>query len=178
MTSRIHLSALGIETESERYAYRDDGFVEDVVGHMQKVHKEFKQDACPIILFEGPYAGMTWPIIDTSPKLLVTCYVHEKDPARELFTRGHEETHVLHRIGQMELLLERLRKKGFDVDLSRYMEPSGNPTLDAEAKEVLADIGGFYGALAHCGLRQILESNGNCVLPAFQILSRARRDGR
>lgn len=74
-------------------------------------------------------------------------FYEHSDPTTEAFRRGHEETHVLHAIGQIELLQQCLEQKGLDINLWRYVNYK---ECSEDEKELVANIGALY----------VLENNG------------------
>ncbi|OGM01641.1 hypothetical protein A3K72_03720 [Candidatus Woesearchaeota archaeon RBG_13_36_6] len=150
----LNFSMLEIVVESETHSLRDDGFVQNIDEHSRKVYREFEGSdegyeewarLSPIIasgrcMFDKKGDNYTWVIF----------YEHYNS-ITDAFRRGHEETHVLHGIGQIGLLQQLLAQKGLDIDLRGYPNyEEGN----RDDSELVANIGALY----------VLEKKGENIL--------------
>jgi len=143
--NRLNFSMLEIIAESENHSLRDDGFVPNISEHSRKVYREFMGND------EG-YEELTKQFSQTEPagrfmyirngdnNIWIIFYKHA-DHGTEIVKRGHEETHVLHGIGQIELLQQLLAQKGLDISLVRY---ANFEECSDDERELVANIGGLY----------------------------------
>ena len=101
--NQITLSMLEIETCSEKYSFRDDGFVGDFKTHSLKVCEELnlhRFDTRSVLSNLDTAGGKFFTNPDTGE--IVIFYI-SSDSMTNLFRRGHEETHALHIMGQFYL---------------------------------------------------------------------------
>ncbi|MEK6820242.1 MAG: hypothetical protein AABX71_00850 [Nanoarchaeota archaeon] len=144
MESQIDLKVLGIKFQSENYCFRDDGFVEDIHAHARKVNQEFGDDPASYDLEVSlneklPLVGGLTRVRNASqPIPVIICYYHQDSPLKEIFVRGHEETHALQEMGRLHLLQERLVALRLKIDIGAYSD-----------NELIADIGGLYAVIKH-----------------------------
>lgn len=146
MRNLIILSILGIQFESENHSFRDDGFVEDVHKHAREIYKEFGDNPdvyyLNLLLKEGKLplvSGLTLISPNIIPPInVIIFYQHCNSYLKEIFIRGHEETHVLYYLGKIDLLQKELTVCRLKTDILSC--------LDAE---LIADIGGLYTLIKH-----------------------------
>lgn len=150
--NKIHLPTLGITTESENHSFRDDGFVPDAGSYFEKIFAElngglngFDEVMKPFESFTGSTlfrttGGFIRHRVDSTNYLWVIFYEH-RDPSDEFFTRAHEETHVLHGIGQIHLLSNSLKQSGLDIDILKFRDWSQR---NYEECELVANIGAYH----------------------------------
>lgn len=174
MSNLINLSILGIQFESETHLYRDDGFIADVHKHAAKVYKEFGDDpdayARNRTLEEGklPLAsGLTLvhPTYTFTSVLthVISFYQHCDSALKEIFVRGHEETHVLFHTERHDLIQKILAILGLNTDIKAYSDV-----------ELIADIGGLYAVIWHgfdsSSIISFLSKRGKTILEIYQNL--------
>ena len=92
----------------------------------------------------------------------VIFYEHT-DPTNEVFRRAHEETHVLHGIGQIHLLQRKLAERGLNINLGRYKDFDAH---SGDENEIVANIGALY-ALEKNGAK-ISQVVMETYMPGFQ----------
>ncbi len=141
----IKLSILGIEFESDKHRYRDDGFVKDIHEHSAKIYQEFgdnpetyyiklllREEEMPLV------SGNTMSRDNSDPIEIISFYQHFDSHLKEVFVRGHEETHALKKMCKLDLLQEKITCFGLDVEM-----------LPGSDVELIADIGGLYAVILH-----------------------------
>ena len=147
----IQLSALGITVKSPDNELRIDGVVDSIRDHAIKILRGIQ---CPedkfdstLDLIVGPFGGdgfggraIRFELSDGNNKWFIF-YSNYSNQSIETYVRGHEETHVLHGIGQISMLQEPLRSLGVNVGLAQYTDCEGCTSF---SKEFVASLGGLY----------------------------------
>lgn len=146
----ITLPTIGITFEADNVTVRDDGVVDDIEQHTINVyqdmthksvddyHKEFDDSYLYKQLQNDPTAIIRGKYIEHKTSLkreFVYFYIKQND-INHIFTKSHEETHILHATGNIWRL-----KQLLNINYN-FKEPS--KCADEECEEI-ADLGGFYG---------------------------------
>ncbi len=151
----LNFSMLEILAESEHHSLRDDGFVQNIDEHTRKVFREFTGNDEGYEDLVAPFSyhtvGGIYMFNKKGNNYVWVIFYEHSDPTTDAFRRGHEETHVLHAIGQIELLQQCLAQRGLDFDLREY---SNREECSKEDRELVANIGALY----------VLEKNGADIL--------------
>lgn len=149
MLKTIHLPTLNISFEApDNILFRDDGIVDDKGFHTKEVYKEYgahlswyqnirwNKIISKIISSSGG-THLNIPLINDREINIIYYMKPKLSPEINFpFIRGHEETHALHYMGHINLLLEKLPCK-YDVN--------SNPRkCTLHEKELIADLGGLY----------------------------------
>lgn len=140
--NELIFSALEIQVQSNSSLFRDDSFVKHMGKHFDKVLKDIKKRK--VITIEN----FSRPDRNTNGKYMIgyfsthvehiIFYEDLRDDFKNLVIRAHEETHVLHQLGLIEVLERELRKEGLMINLRKHKDPySSDP-------EYVANIGGLY----------------------------------
>ena len=142
----IQLTALGITVQRENHAYLDLGFVPDVTEFTKQVYKmwmgseEGIEKELEKYRHEKPGARVMSLTLDNNT-IWIAFYQYSASNITNLYRLGHEQAHVLHAIGQIYLLQEKLEQKGLDIELRGYEHFE---KCSHDEKELVADIGAFY----------------------------------
>ncbi len=140
----LTFSALEIIAGTKYHLLRDDGLVPDTDEHTRRIYREF--NACEDCLQgnnpsqSGHAYGRFMQAKMGAMSIWIIFYEHS-DRITEAFRRGHEETHVLHAIGRIGLLQQRLSRRGLDIDLVQYADYGH---CREEDKELVANIGACH----------------------------------
>lgn len=178
--NRLNFSVLEIIAESENHSLRDDGFVPDVTEHTKKIYRDCMGSEEGMEEYIAAYdsknpRGRCLPLSSGNDRVWVIFYEHA-DPTAEVWIRAHEETHVLHAIGQIHLLQQKLAQRGLDIDLGKYADLD---TCSKNQKELVAYIGSLY-RLEKKGRdisQMSVEQSATEVQPAIRLYQQAIRDG-
>ena len=147
--NQLNFSMLEILVQSEDNSFRDDGFVQDIDEKSGEIYKERGSSPRPI---EGDVKpseytpkGRIAEVIDEDSGKRVGCtyiiFYEHSDPITELHVRGYLETQVLHFIGELNLLQQKLHQSGLKIDLTKF---PNYDECDQNDRELVAHIGGFY----------------------------------
>jgi len=132
-----NLEILGIDLpQSENEEFYDDGFVESIRDYKIRLLRDYHSYQPEEELNRDVFGthGMFWV---GSKIIRHIAYLDQKDNARNINTRAHEETHVLAESGYLDLLTNKiLRDVGISLDLS-LMFRFGQ-------KELVSEIRGIY----------------------------------
>ena len=159
--TKINLSALEITTESEWNSLRDDGFVADMGLHYDRVTSDIWEKYGDVAIENGsrPEEGVRGQHLMAHLDNIVLHIIFYSDYGSELknvLLRAHEETHVLHAIGQIRLLQDKLDKLGLRINLMRYRDYEMS-----EEYEFVANIGGLYAAYREGATSITVDRNEN-----------------
>ncbi len=175
--NKLNFSTLGITIESELYSLRDDGFIEDMGAHIEKVfqdgfgnligYKEFTKHIPRIDKDTPPAVYMCIHRKGEMERKYVIFYKHT-DALSEIYRRSHEETHVLHHIGQIALLQEKLNEVSVQIDLMKYPDYDKCSVYE---RELVANIGSLYALQKNGSDVATILPEDNCVYfrPAIRI---------
>lgn len=146
--NQLNFSMLGIIIQSESDILIDDGFTPDIEAHTDEINK--KHHASSGSVYEGvpsPYTpkGRVTQLVEKPSNqsvrnTYIIFYEHSDQPT-ELHVRGSLETKVLHLMGKIGLLQERLQQLGLKIDLEKYKDYGG---CTQQERELVAHVGGFY----------------------------------
>lgn len=142
--NKLNFSMLELTVESEIHSLRDDGFVPDITEHTKKVYLEFwgtDKGLEEAVAGLDANPGGRYILFKEGETITAVIFYKYEGPLTEILRRAHEETHVLHAIGRLDLLEERLHQLGVQIDLTKY---SDFDTCTELEREVVANIGGFY----------------------------------
>lgn len=174
---RIQLPTLEIDVESPDHELRIDGIVVDMRDHTIEIFQELgcPEDALESVAdyFGDHKAGgrtMKFDFPGGITKWFVF-YSAVSDRSADIYLRGHEETHVLHGIGQIPLLQKPLRSHGLDIDLMQYADPEVCTEFD---KEFVASLGGLYVLKRNeLGVDRVLSRRDSLADTEFAALNQA-----
>jgi hypothetical protein len=128
---------LEIEVESKDFLLIDHGYVNDVGKHAKKLCIDYGED--PIVIEKQP-AGMYLYFKRNGITECSIFYLHNNH-FMDIHRRSHEETHVLHLSGNLDLLQNRLLDRGLDIQL---MKCDDFFQCTTGARELVANIGSLY----------------------------------
>lgn len=171
----LNFPMLEIIAQSETDSLRDEGFVPNAHEHEIMVckqwmgskasewYEEFKRKRNFLSDSDEECHGVYFSLTKDNNTIWVICYEHSDEKKVEVYRRAHEETHVLHAIGEIKLLQQKLDERGLDINLLQYQNYH---TCSTNEKELVAHIGALY----------VLEKRGEDILkiPAEQNDSYAR----
>ena len=134
---------------------RYDGFVSDLEEHTRKVLLEFgaTQEEIKNAYNKGPLAmepdlslheGRFICTSDDDETVFnyVIFFKNKNNRLTNTFSKAHEETHVLHHMGELHLLEKKLRASRAIINLSDFYDYK---KCNSQDHELVANIGGFYG---------------------------------
>lgn len=145
----IKLEMLSLETEIPKgYKFYDDGFVDNVFYHYSKILFKYSKGSALLnpefyeflfLKYQGiSLEGMS--LLSEDPKACHIFYKKSKSydaDLKDIFIRGHEETHVLSFFKKDKELSDLIKRDlNLDIDLSTISD-----------SETIADIGGSYALL-------------------------------
>jgi hypothetical protein len=133
----FRLVILGIDLpQSENEEFHDDGFVESIREYKIRLLRDYHSYQPEEELNKQVFGthGQFWV---GSKIIRRIAYLDQKDDARNINTRAHEETHVLAESGYIDLLTDKiLQDLGISLDLSLM--------LRFDQKDLVSEIGGIY----------------------------------
>ena len=144
--TNILLDALGIEIDGCGYTYRDWGTWNDLhvayqtmlglaTGLAETTGTELRSGGPPVTDSTAGYTGfIETPVI----RLAISFYRNTGHKGFMLHTRGHEQTHVLQRLGCVDALREKIFEEYWI---------SGLLLTDNIQDEETADVGGIYALM-------------------------------
>ena len=138
---KIELESLGLDVEVPNNFYHHyDGFVDDIGKHTGELCREYGSDSIPIPpeatsgqFYKQGYLNKLTNLIEDHSHIFIKKGFSDDT---NVFIMGHEETHLLMRLGNLDLLVNALKMQGFDTD-----------SLRNENEEVICHIGGYYALL-------------------------------
>ena len=142
----LEFPALDITMITDRGFFRDDGFVDDLGAHAEKIAREFRVDSDKFTNVNG-LRGKLWTAKTADDKVItISYYLRTGIPLIDTFVQGHEQTHALHALDLIETLESKLRDYGYKIDL-RSTPYTWGQSGNRETDEFVADIGGLYALM-------------------------------
>ena len=166
-TKQIHLSALNLDLNiPECISYQDLGFVDNVKAYANFL--KWKRTKDMRSLFERENEGIKHigniRMIEkrNNQYEFSIFYTHNDNPAKELLTRAHEETHFVHAVKCLDSLTDAAKlSTGINIDF-KYVKEKIQSTEDR--MEIIADIGGLYAIHRMYGSETVMNYlDNNCI---------------